>query len=77
MIERNLGNAERIIRLTVGLLFGVWALFQSPLHGGEWALVAVFMMLVLNGIFSRCYLWYLLDVNTAGNRDTGAARGSC
>jgi hypothetical protein len=77
MIERNLGNAERIVRLLVGLLFGAWALYQSPLNGGEWALVAVFIMLVLNGIFSRCYLWYLLDINTARGRDGEVARGSC
>jgi len=77
MIERNLGNAERIIRLAVALVFGAWALYQAPLHGGEWALVAVFIMLVLNGIFSRCYLWYLLDVNTARTGGHGRSGAGC
>lgn len=77
MIERNLGNAERVIRLAMGLLFGGWALLQAPLHGGEWALVALFVVLVLNGIFSRCYLWYVLDINTARGRNIGTAVARC
>jgi hypothetical protein len=77
MIERNLGNAERVIRLVMGLLFGGWALSQTPLNGGEWALVALFVVLVLNGIFSRCYLWYLFDINTAGRRNSGSAGPQC
>lgn len=64
MIERNLGNAERIIRLLLGLSFGGWALAQTPMNGVEWLVVIVSMSLILNGIFSRCYLWYVLDVNT-------------
>lgn len=77
MIERNLGNAERVIRLVMGLLFGGWALSQAPLNGGEWALVALFVVLVLNGIFSRCYLWYLLDINTAARGNSGSAGAQC
>lgn len=77
MIERNLGNAERVIRLMVGLLFGAWVLAQPSLNGGDWALVVVFIALVLNGIFSRCYLWYLLDINTAGPRNQKMAKARC
>lgn len=77
MIERNLGNAERVIRLAVGLIFGGWVLSQPALHSGEWALIVLFIALVLNGIFSRCYLWYLLDVNTARQRGATPARSGC
>jgi len=77
MIERNLGNAERVIRLLVGLLFGAWALAQPSLNGGEWVVVAVFIALVLNGIFSRCYLWYLLDIDTTQNRLGRLSRAGC
>ena len=68
MIERNLGNIERIVRLFMGLAFGGWALMQSPMNGVEWFVVLVSLSLILNGIFSRCYFWYLLDVNTHNKR---------
>ena len=71
MIERNIGNAERIVRLVFGLIFGTWALTQPNMNSFvEWFVIFVAVSLMLNGIFSRCYLWYLLDVNTAGNRNT-------
>jgi len=72
MIERNLGNAERIIRLLIGLSFGGWALMQSPMNGVEWFVIIVAMSLILNGIFSRCYLWYVLDVNTRKSNRHGS-----
>ena len=64
MIERNLGNVERLIRLAIGLLFSVWALSQPYMNGIEWFVVAVSVMIMLNGVFSRCYFWYVLDINT-------------
>ena len=36
MIDRNLGNAERIVRLFFGIVFGGWALSQPALNGVEW-----------------------------------------
>jgi hypothetical protein len=77
MIERNIGNAERITRLIFGLLFGGWALAQPALNGGEWTVVAVSVALLLNGIFSRCYLWYLLDVDTSDRRNPALSTTSC
>lgn len=74
MIERNIGNAERIVRLLLAFAFGGWVLLQPSINAGEWVLIALFIMLVLNGIFSRCYLWYLLDVNTH-EKPGGAATG--
>jgi hypothetical protein len=64
MIERNLGNAERIVRLLGGLCLAIWAFLQPQMNAVEWFTTVVALMLILNGIFSRCYLWYVLDVNT-------------
>ena len=65
MIERNLGNIERVVRLLLGIAFGVWALLQPQLNGVEWLVMMVALALILNGIFSRCYVWYVFDVNTS------------
>jgi uncharacterized membrane protein HdeD (DUF308 family) len=65
MIERNLGNIERAVRLILGIAFGVWALMQPQLNGVEWLVIVIALALILNGIFSRCYVWYLFDVNTS------------
>ncbi len=64
MIDRNLGNAERLIRLLLGLTFGYWTLSQPHLNVTEWFVGLVAMMLILNGVFSRCYLWYVLDLDS-------------
>jgi hypothetical protein len=77
MIERNIGNAERVTRLAVGLLFGAAALSRPTLNGGEWVLIVLFIALVLNGIFSRCYVWYLLDIDTTGSHDRNGSRARC
>jgi len=64
MIERNLGNAERILRLLAGFGLVIWAFLQPEMNAVEWFTTVVALMLILNGIFSRCYLWYVLDVST-------------
>jgi len=77
MIERNIGNAERIVRLMFGLLFAGWALSQPSINTFvEWFVILVAASLMLNGIFSRCYLWYLLDVNTAAKPASCTPSGS-
>ena len=67
MIDRNIGNVERLLRLAMGLALAVWAYQQNALNAVEWFVVVVSVALVLNGIFSRCYLWYVLDLNTASS----------
>jgi len=67
MIERNLGNIERIIRLAVGILFATWTVTQPALNGIEWFVATVALFLILNGVFGRCYLWYVLDINSCGD----------
>jgi hypothetical protein len=38
------------------------------LNGIEWFVTVIALFLILNGIFSRCYLWYILDINTTRKR---------
>lgn len=66
MIERNLGNIERLTRLFMGLIFAAWAVSQPEMNAIEWFVTFVSLALILNGIFSRCYAWYVLDINTRG-----------
>jgi hypothetical protein len=64
MIERNLGNIERVVRLLFGLALAGWAVTRPYMNGVEWFVVVISVALILNGLFSRCYLWYILDLNT-------------
>ena len=76
MIERNLGNVERVLRLLFGLTFAAWAFSQPVLNAVEWFVTIISLALILNGVFSRCYLWYVLDLNTCNNDDTDPIGGS-
>lgn len=76
MIERNLGNIERLLRLLAGILFGAWALSQPVLNGIEWFVIAISIALILNGVFSRCYLWYVLDINSCRDGADDCSRGA-
>ncbi len=69
MIERNLGNAERVLRLLLGVGLLLWALGQDVMNLVDWSVVIISVALILNGIFSRCYLWYLLDISTCQGGD--------
>lgn len=74
MIERNLGNVERAVRLALGVLLFAWAWGQSAMNAVDWFVVVIAMALILNGIFSRCYFWYLLDINTCESDDQNCQR---
>ena len=65
MIERNLGNVERIVRLLLAVLFAAWALTRPQMNAIEWFVCLIALMFFVNGIFSRCYIWYILDLNTS------------
>lgn len=65
MIERNLSHIERLVRFVFGLVFAVWTLAQPSLTVIDWLVFSVALMLMLNGIFSRCFLWWMLRINTA------------
>ncbi len=78
MIDRNLGNIERVVRLFLGVAFGGWALMQPHLNGVEWFVIFVSIALILNGIFSRCYVWLLLDIDTSSKSGkSDSATPSC
>jgi len=67
MIERNLGNFERVLRLLAGLAIGIWALAQPNMNGIELFVMVISILLMMNGIFSRCYLWFVLDINSCSD----------
>ena len=70
MLEKNLGNIERVLRLLTGIFFITWALTQATMNGIDWFIAIVSLMLILNGIFSRCYLWYILEIDTRNSQDS-------
>ena len=69
MIERNLGNLERVVRLLFGLSLFAWASQRPEMNPVEWFVIVIATALMLNGIFSRCYLWFLFDINSCGRGD--------
>ena len=71
MIDRNLGNAERVIRLVLGIALALWTVTRDSMNGIEWFVALCSLFLVLNGIFSRCYLWYILDLDSSKVEDPG------
>ena len=71
MIERNLGNIERLIRFLIGLGFAYWVFTRPYLNAIEWFIMAVSLMLILNGVFSRCFFWWMLGINTFNKKAAG------
>jgi len=69
MIERNLGNMERFLRFSAGIGILVYLATRPDVPPVAWFAGVVAIMLVLNGIFSRCYVWYLFDLNTYRSKD--------
>ena len=74
MNEQNLGLIERAIRLVLGLVLGTWVVTRPELGAAEWVALLAASFLVLNGIFGRCYLWLLLDLNTCEQREKSSGR---
>ena len=64
MIERNLGNVERLVRFALGCLFALWTVTQPQMTGADWFVGFIALLLIMNGVFSRCYLWYLIDLDS-------------
>ena len=64
MIEKNLGNIERVVRLLFGVALATFVLLQPHLGPVEIFAAVVALFLVLNGVFSRCFLWWALGLNT-------------
>jgi hypothetical protein len=78
VIEKNLGNLQRIVRFMLGVAFAGWALTRPSLNGIEWLVIVTSLCLIANGIFSRCYLWYVLDIHDHEREPyRGAGAGDC
>jgi hypothetical protein len=77
MIEKNLGNLERIVRLAMGVCFAIWTIAQPTMNGIEWLVMIVSMALILNGVFSRCYLWFILDIDSRSEEGRTRHTGAC
>jgi len=73
MIEQNLGNLERVVRLILGAALVAFAIMAPTLSLTEVFVGFIGLTLILNGIFSRCYVWYILDLNTARNANPDRA----
>ena len=67
MIDRNLGIAERVLRLIGAVVLAGWAVTRdshdilTPI-----ALLAA-AAFTMNFFFSRCYLWHVLGINSCEN----------
>ena len=74
MIPKNLGIIERIIRLIIGVIVGFWAFSQASFGWIEGIALVAALFLVMNAVFSRCYLWQLLGFNTCDEDDEDCNR---
>ena len=64
MIERNIGKAERIVRLALAVLLIGWVATGGTFGLTQGiALIAAFALL-WNSVFARCYLWRWLGINS-------------
>ncbi len=70
MIERNIGNVERLLRFTFGVGLIVLLLSQPAVTAVEWFIGALAVMLILNGISARCFFWSWFGVNTSTSKDS-------
>ena len=69
MINRNLGTLERTLRLIVATLLTGWLLARGS-HDLLSVLAGIAALaLFANAIFSRCYLWALLGINSCNPED--------
>lgn len=63
MIERNFGNIECVVWFIIGIVLLVFLMLWFEVIVMEWFVVIVVFMLIFNGVFSCCYVWFLFDLN--------------
>ena len=69
MINRNLGTMERLLRLAGAVLLSGWLLARGS-HDILSVVAGIAALAFLaNAIFSRCYLWALLGINSCDPED--------
>ncbi|MEM1154459.1 MAG: DUF2892 domain-containing protein [Pseudomonadota bacterium] len=76
MIEKNLGKNQRIIRLLAGGALLAWVLHRQDIDPFATVAFIVGVALILNGIFSRCYLWHSLALDSCRCRGDNDERAS-
>ncbi len=64
MIEKNLGNIERLVRLIIGVALAFFVFSRPSINAVEIFISIAALFLILNGVFSRCFLWWALGINT-------------
>jgi len=63
--------------LFFAIVFGLWALSRPDMDIAEWVVLLLALCFFLNGLFSRCYLWYFLDLNTYDESQKNSDRAAC
>lgn len=69
MIKRNLGTVERAVRLLLALVLAGWLIAREQHDLLSLLAGLAVAALLLNAIFSRCYLWALLGIDTCRRDD--------
>ena len=72
MIDRNIGLAERIVRLALGVLLIGWVVTGGVFGAAQAVALLAAFALLWNSIFARCYLWKWLGISSCD-----ATRGDC
>jgi len=73
MIDRNLGTVERLLRFTFGVGLIAFLLTRPELAAVDWFIGAMAVMLMLNGISSRCFFWWALGLNSRKSNEADHA----
>jgi hypothetical protein len=66
-MQQNLGLFERVVRLLLGLLIVTVIVSRDSYGWVEVSVLVCALLLILNGILARCYLWKWLGLNTHRN----------
>jgi len=64
-MARNVGPEDRVVRILVGLGFGVLAYLQVTPPIGSIVLWVLGAYLLITGLFARCPFYKLIDVDTS------------
>jgi sugar phosphate permease len=71
-MSHNVGGADRIIRLILGVVLLCLALFQAVTGGWAIAFYIVGAIALVTGIVGWCGAWSLLGINTRGHKEAKA-----
>jgi hypothetical protein len=63
MFKTNVGGADRILRIVVGLAL-IAGFFAVPDTGWRWVMLAAGVMALFTGVTRSCLMYQLIGVNT-------------